>query len=210
MEAEPSCAAAIATEWRIQMNKYEIRTNKKKQAIIAATLQLIQEKGIANSSIKEIADLAHVSQVSIYNYYGCKTQLIKDSLAFIMSGIFRAAEEILTEELPFRQKIMNALSLCSEDIGKTLNDFFSLTALEDPQIVVALQDAIGVQQNALYTKYIEAGKLSGDIDASMPTATILDFIVAFDSMGNTPGYLEGGESYRKDLIKLLLDGILRK
>ena len=45
---------------------------KKKQAIIQAALQLFKEKGFKETSIKSIAEVAEVSPVSIYNYFGSK------------------------------------------------------------------------------------------------------------------------------------------
>ncbi|EGP8440429.1 TetR/AcrR family transcriptional regulator, partial [Listeria monocytogenes] len=50
------------------MNNYEKRTLKKKTAIIQAALSLFGEQGFSDVSIKDIAALADVSQVSIYNY----------------------------------------------------------------------------------------------------------------------------------------------
>lgn len=53
------------------MNKYGMTTEKKKEVANAA-LTLFKEKGFAETSIKEFAALAHVSQVPIYNYFGSK------------------------------------------------------------------------------------------------------------------------------------------
>jgi len=66
------------------MNKYELRTNNKKSAIMEATLTLINEKGFTASSIQQIASLAKVSPVSIYNYYGSKEKLVLECIKLII------------------------------------------------------------------------------------------------------------------------------
>lgn len=51
------------------MNNYEKRTLSKKTAIIEAAQILFGKQGFTAVSIKDIAALADVSQVSIYNYF---------------------------------------------------------------------------------------------------------------------------------------------
>ena len=58
------------------MNQYQKTTEKKKQAIIQAALHLFKEKGFKETSIKSIAEVAEVSPVSIYNYFGSKDNLV--------------------------------------------------------------------------------------------------------------------------------------
>jgi len=190
------------------MNKYEIRTNKKKEAILKASRELFQKNGFVNTSIKEIAALAKVSQVSIYNYFGSKNLLVKESIAFIMDDMSTMSEEILSLTIPFTEKLKMALALCSEEIGRSIEEFFSVTALEDPQMVQAMMSTVTDKKMILYEKYIEAGKAAGCIDTSIATTTILDFTKAFDAIGNTPEYLEQDMKYRDDLLKLFLGGLL--
>ncbi len=190
------------------MNKYEIRTNKKKEAILKASRELFLKKGFVNTNIKEIATLANVSQVSIYNYFGSKNFLVKESISFIMDDIVKLAEEILSLDMPFPQKVRKALALCSEEIGHSIEEFFSVAALEDSQMVQAMMSTITDKKMVIYKKYIEAGKDAGCIDTTIPTTTFLDFTKAFDAIGNTPEYLEQDMKYREDLLKLFLRGLL--
>ncbi|MFA7139378.1 MAG: TetR/AcrR family transcriptional regulator, partial [Bacteroidales bacterium] len=62
------------------MNGYEKRTKLKKNSIISAAWKLFSERGITDVGINEIATLAKVSQVSIYNYFGNKNNLAKEVL----------------------------------------------------------------------------------------------------------------------------------
>jgi TetR/AcrR family transcriptional regulator, repressor of fatR-cypB operon len=190
------------------MNKYEIRTNKKKEAILKASLELFKNNGFVNANIKEIAALAKVSQVSIYNYFGSKNLLFKESISFLMDDMISTAEEILSLAIPFSQKVIKALSICSSVISRSLEEFFTVTALNDPQMVQAIMSTLTDKKMLIYEKYIAAGKKEGCIDSQIPTTTLLDYVKAFDTIGNSPKYLEEDDKYRDDLLKLLLGGLL--
>ncbi|PDC70987.1 TetR/AcrR family transcriptional regulator, partial [Listeria monocytogenes] len=95
------------------MNNYEKRTLKKKTAIIQAALSLFGKQGFSDVSIKDIATLADVSQVSIYNYFGSKEALVGECARIIMQDTITLAEEILASEGTFTQKLERALKLCN-------------------------------------------------------------------------------------------------
>ena len=100
------------------MNKYELRTNKKKEAIIHSALELFSTNGFQNTSIKQISDKAQVSQVSIYNYFGSKDALVTECAKIIMKNTLESAKQILQEPIPFIEKINKALSLFTGEIHK--------------------------------------------------------------------------------------------
>lgn len=190
------------------MNKYEIRTNKKKEAILNTALELFRENGFINTNIKSIADKAQVSQVSIYNYFGSKNLLVKEVISILMGGILSSADDILAEPLSFTEKLNKALSLCTDKFDREIKEFFSVAALEDPQMVQAIISTLTEKKNILYKKYIESGKAEGCINSTIPTDTILDFINAMDTLGNDPK--SNNIKYREDILNLLLNGIIVK
>ena len=95
------------------MNKYEIRTNNKKNSIINATIQIISKKGYNNTSIKEIAAKAMVSQVSIYNYFGSKENLTIEALKTIVIDSFNNANKLLKKDIPFEERVKLSLEECN-------------------------------------------------------------------------------------------------
>lgn len=190
------------------MNKYEIRTNKKKEAILNTALELFRENGFINTNIRSIADKAKVSQVSIYNYFGSKNLLVKEAISILMEGILSTADDILSEPLSFTEKVKKALSLCTEKFDGEIKEFFSVAALEDPQMVQAIISTMTEKKNNLYRKYLESGKAEGCINSTIPTETILDFINAIDSLGNDQKSIN--IKYREDILNLLFNGIILK
>lgn len=186
-------------------NKYKIRTNKKKKAIIEAAKELFQEKGFANSSIKEIAAIAHVSQVSIYNYFGSKDSLVIECANSIIHDSIDKAYAVLASDMPYLDKLNTALSLCTADIKASLTTYLTTSAQADKNFMKLLSDGVCELQKDLYLHFIEDGKKEGYIDASLPTPLILKYISAINTINISP------ENYHEEinaLHQLFLHGIL--
>jgi len=189
------------------LNKYEIRTNKKKTAIISVAKELFQKKGFTNSSIKEIAALAHVSQVSIYNYFGSKDALVIECVKSLVHDTIDQAYALLATDMPYLDKLNAALSLCTTDIHVSLSSYLSASAIADENFMQLISDGVYELQKELYLQYIEAGKREGAIDPSLPTSVILKFISAINTIPVSP---ENDQEELKALHQLFLHGVLTK
>ena len=55
--------------------------------ILAAAVSVMRERGVANTTTKEIARVAGVAEGSIYNHFGNKTELVAASMAEVAGGI---------------------------------------------------------------------------------------------------------------------------
>lgn len=93
--------ATIGNNRGVHMNQYQKTTEKKKQAIIQAALQLFKEKGFKDTSIKSIAEVAEVSPVSIYNYFGGKDNLVALCVNDLFEEIAQQADNILKQRSRF-------------------------------------------------------------------------------------------------------------
>ncbi|EKQ53565.1 MULTISPECIES: TetR/AcrR family transcriptional regulator [unclassified Clostridium] len=158
------------------MNNFEIRTNKKKSAIIDAAKELFRDKGFINVSIKEIASKANVSQVSIYNYFGSKDALVGECVSSLMNDIIEQARDILYSKMDFKEKLVRALSLCSDNLSSSFNEYFSREALKDSSLLKLLTESLTKEKLKLYKEYIDAGKEEGVIDKTLSTETILKLL----------------------------------
>ncbi|MCR8642544.1 TetR/AcrR family transcriptional regulator [Paenibacillus sp. N1-5-1-14] len=192
------------------MNKYEMTTEKKKKAIIQAAMTLFKENGFTSVSIKEIAALAHVSQVSIYNYFGSKEALIVECADIIMSDTLQKAGEILTKNISFVEKLESALLLCTEHINLSISEYFSQKALGDPVLVDLLSKSINEKKRKIYCEYIEAGKRENMIDGTIPTETYLAFIDALNMLGSRLEFNDDISTAIKHIHHLYLYGIIGK
>ncbi|EAK8499524.1 TetR/AcrR family transcriptional regulator [Listeria monocytogenes] len=189
------------------MNNYEKRTLSKKTAIIEAALILFGKQGFTAVSIKDIAALADVSQVSIYNYFGSKEALIGECARVIMQDTIALAEEILASEGTFTQKLERAIQLCNAEINLSLSKFISKEASKDQQFLILLVNNINSLKKNIYMKYVAAGKEAQVIDNAISDEVIQLFIDAINSLGLTVPE-EELEEKQAEIIQLFLYGLI--
>ena len=192
------------------MNQYQKTTEKKKQAIIQAALQLFKEKGFKETSIKSIAEVAEVSPVSIYNYFGGKDNLVALCVNDLFEEITQQAEDILKSNLAFNTKLDQALDLCQEKMSQQISDYFQDKMVEDSVFSTLLTRAITAKKRDIYRAYIELGKEEGDIAEDLSTELILNVMDALNGMGNQLAYSDNLETEVDQIHQIFLYGIFGK
>ncbi|HAA0158945.1 TPA_asm: TetR family transcriptional regulator [Listeria monocytogenes] len=191
------------------MNNYEKRTLKKKTAIIQAALSLFGKQGFSDVSIKDIASLAGVSQVSIYNYFGNKEALVAECAKIIMQDTITLAEEILVSEGTFTDKLARAIQLCQAEINVSLSKFISTEASKDSQFIRLLVNNINKLKKDIYMEYVAAGKKVKVINNDISDDVIQLFIDSINGLG-LPVSEEELEKKQAEIIHLFLYGLIGK
>lgn len=192
------------------MNQYQKTTEKKKQAIIQAALRLFKEKGFKGTSIKSIADVAEVSPVSIYNYFGSKDNLVALCVNDLFEEITQQAEDILKSNLAFNTKLDQALDLCQEKMSQQISDYFQDKTVRDPAFSSLLTKAITAKKRDIYRTYINLGKEEGLIARDLSTELILNVMDALNGVGNQLAHSDNSETDVKQIHQIFLYGILGK
>lgn len=192
------------------MNQYQKTTEKKKQAIIQAALRLFKEKGFKETSIKSIAEVAEVSPVSIYNYFGSKDNLVTLCVNDLFEEITQQAEDILNSDLDFKTKLDQAFALCQEKMSQQISDYFQDKTVRDPAFSSLLTKAITAKKRDIYRTYINLGKEEGLIARDLSTELILNVMDALNSVGNQLAHSDNLETDVKQIHQIFLYGILGK
>ena len=192
------------------MNQYQKTTEKKKQAIIQAALQLFKEKGFKDTSIKSIAEVAEVSPVSIYNYFGGKDNLVALCVNDLFEEITQQAEDILNSDLDFKTKLDHAFALCQEKMSRQISDYFQDKMVKEPTFSTLLAKAITVKKRDIYRAYIELGKEEGLIAEDLSTELILNVMDALNGMGNQLAHSDILETEVGQIHQIFLYGIFGK
>lgn len=97
-----------------------VKDDKKKQAIISATIDLVNEIGFASSSVSKIAKRANVSPATIYIYYKNKEDLLVSTYVDIKTCLGDALMAKFDASLPVEEALMNT--------GVNLFDYISENA----------------------------------------------------------------------------------
>lgn len=192
------------------MNQYQKTTEKKKQAIIQAALRLFKEKGFKETSIKSIAEVAEVSPVSIYNYFGSKDNLVALCVNDLFEEITQQAEDILKSDLAFNTKLDQALDLCQEKMSQQTSYYFQDKTVRDPAFSSLLTKAITAKKRDIYRTYINLGKEERLIARDLSTELILNVMDALNSVGNQLAHSDNLETDVKQIHQIFLYGILGK
>lgn len=91
------------------MDGFDKRTEKKRDAIRKATLDLYQKYGIRKVSIADIAKQAHVSPATIYNHFSTKENLTTDSIKSFISDSIDEFMAIIDSDTPYPEIISNII-----------------------------------------------------------------------------------------------------
>ena len=202
--------ATIVYNRGVHMNQYQKTTEKKKQAIIQAALQLFKEKGFKDTSIKSIAEAAEVSPVSIYNYFGSKDNLVALCVNDLFEEVTQQAEDILNSNLDFKTKLDHAFALCQEKMSQQISDYFQDKLVEDSVFSTLLTKAITAKKRDIYRAYIKVGKEEGLIAEDLSTELILNVMDALNGMGNQIADSDNLETEVEQIHQIFLYGIFGK
>lgn len=192
------------------MNGYEKRTTIKKTAIVDAARALFFTRGIQNVSIKEIAALARVSQVSIYNYFGDKNTLAKAAFVSIIEDTMTEFDQILKSDLPFDEKLNIIMRHKGDLADKILRSHFDEQAWNDKELRQIFGEAVKERATVLYRNFIELGKDEGKINHMIPTDAALHYMTMSLELFQRPEFLGTDTAYKVGMMKLFLYGLIGK
>ena len=164
------------------MNGFERRRELKKKSILLAAYDLFSTCGIKDVSIAEIAQKAAVSQVSIYNFFESKENLVRQAMFALMNEKMKESERVLESEIPFREKLKKLLFISDEATLQSIPKFFLSAINSDPLIVNLLEEYYRSRTEPFIIRLIEQGKKAGCINQDLSGEAICLFIRALQSV----------------------------
>ncbi|MEC1177412.1 TetR/AcrR family transcriptional regulator [Metasolibacillus meyeri] len=192
------------------MNGFERRKELKKSHILEAALALFLKYGIHKVAVAEIAKEANVSQVTIYNYFDSKDNLVKEVIVFYVHQIWEEYKQLFDSDMPFPDKVKKMI-FDKKDYAKQtheefFNDFMAEYASENNYIEKFYTETVLPS----ILKLFEEGKKQGYVDASISNEAILFYIQMFAEYMQKDGASQNMLSMTEDLTKLFFFGIAGK
>lgn len=160
------------------MNGFERRKQKKQQDIQSATLKLFNQFGPSGMNIAKIAKEAKVSQVTIYNYFENKEQLIRETIKAYLKKQFELYEQLLLSNSKFETKLKNIMFEKSKSFTTINPQFLQELILEDEPLQKWFQSFYKEQSLPLLIKFIKISQQKGEINPKLSVDTILFYIQA--------------------------------
>ncbi len=186
------------------MNGFQRRREQKKKAILMAAFELFSSRGLKDITIAEIASKADVSQVSIYNFFQSKENLIRQTIFSFMDEKMKESEQVLESEIPFSEKL-EKLFFLTEEARNQANPEFLLSAIaSDPLIRRLMTEYYHNRTEPFVKRLIEQGKDQGAISPDLSSEAVYLYIQALQGILAQPSL---SRKARLDIDELFFYGL---
>lgn len=194
------------------MDGFEKRRNEKKKAIMQTALELFDQYGFDKITVTEIADKAHVSKVSIYNFFESKDNLRRIIIKDMLDESTEKIKTLIETDRSFIEKIEEYIQIRTWYYGKYSLRFFFDAVESDPELRKYL-DSFNACNKQLVMTFIEKGKDSGVFSPDASDAAIEIYIDMIQTylMHNREirDRIEHNPDLARELNMLFMDGLIR-
>lgn len=174
------------------MNGFHRRTEEKKAVILEVALGELKAGSFGLTPIKEIAGAAKVSQVSIYNYFGSKDELLLAAMISVLDDKLAKYNELLQNEGEFTRFIAVLMKEETEIVR------FVQACLRQSADASTLQSKVEAYQGDMLIPFLlelmERGKREGFIAADLKESELLVYFGMYQrEWSRLMGAAEGSE-----------------
>jgi Transcriptional regulator len=161
------------------MNGFEKRAEQLKVKIRAAVINMLQNCEPKNIRITDIAAEAGVSQVTIYNYFGSKEDLIREVFKQYVTEHVDDFEVFMSKGPTFQQFVQYVVLADKEAFRRFTPEFIQQMMSGDPAFAVYIEEITQQRAMPLMLAFIEECKQNGQISDKVSTEMILTYINMF-------------------------------
>ncbi|MGM7680736.1 TetR/AcrR family transcriptional regulator [Cytobacillus sp. Hm23] len=195
------------------MNGFEKRAQRIKDRIKDATLELLSSMEPRAIRITDIANKADVSQVSIYNHFGSKEELIREALKSFYFQHLEEYEKLISEgSRSFKETIRFILFQKRETIQKYSATKLNELLLQDPEMNKFVKEIYSTKVFPLFLEMIEKAKKNGEIDNNIAPSLVIFYLNMFseksEEMLQLSTSYSSEEQFIEDLTNLFFYGIV--
>jgi AcrR family transcriptional regulator len=161
----------------MKMNGFERRAVKIKEKIINTTLDMLKTWDADKMRITDIAQAAKVSQVTIYNYFGSKEALLRETGKKYINDLFEQFMENMNGDFSFKEKIERIILQEQEYSISSLTPYlFNQLLAEDQELSQFVEKKYNDIVLPAFLQLIEEGRKNGEISSKISTQGLLLFI----------------------------------
>ncbi len=191
------------------MNGYERRTKNKQDKIKGAALELFYEFGIDKTSINEIANKAHVSPASIYNYFKTKDRLVIELAKDIIESSIKEKETLWNGDLPFNLLLEQAIKNQNLFINPTNLEFLKIFIEENDDAEKIVNEVFNERYLNLLDIFIEKGRKEGFIKRNISNKAMMYYLRMYQELVQDPMIVNAeNQKLISELYDLMLYGLV--
>ena len=158
------------------MNGFEKRATLIKEKIINTTLEMLKTREPNKLRIADIAKTAHVSQVTIYNYFGGKEALIHEVVQNYIDSSISDFQEYMQQDGKVKEKIERMILQDKESYRTLSQSLIHRLLTENKELAEFVQKENKEKIIPLMIKLVDDGKENGEISKKVTTQAFLVFI----------------------------------
>lgn len=158
------------------MNGFERRKERNKDSIRRAALELFGNYGIQKVTMADIATKAGVSPVTIYNHFGSKEDLVRDTVKELAETYQRKYQEILRSDRPFLERLETVMFDKIETFKLYHSEFIWTMVSEDPEMLEFITDFFETRLRPMMDEFYREGQREGFIDSSLSMDSIMLYL----------------------------------
>jgi AcrR family transcriptional regulator len=189
------------------MNGFQRRREKKMKSILLAAFELFSSRGFTGVTIAEIAGKADVSQVSIYNFFQSKENLIRQTIFAFMDEKMKESEQVLESGIPFYDKLERLFFISEEATTRSSPEFLLSAIGSDPLMQRLMEEYDHTRTQPFVMRLIEQGKEQSAISHDLSNEAVHLYIQALQRLLAQPGL---SKKARLDVNALFFYGLRGK
>ena len=190
-------------------------SDARRQQILKAAVQVIAEKGLCDTGIKDVADQAGTSPALVIYYFGKKDVLLAEALSFADEQFYAQTADAVAELTSARDRLVE-LVRCSCSLGEAEDDFDEWVlwldlwarAPRDPDVA---RDRAAMDRRwwATIAEIVRAGQATGEFAALDADAFALRLGALIDGLA-IQVVLHDPEVSRERMFELCMDTCVRE
>ena len=188
--------------------------SQKQQSILIAAADLFLKYGIRKTGIRDIAQKANVSQVTIYNVFGKKNDLVATLVKKITQDVDDKYKAIMASEISFKEKVNKILQVKIEAHKKGAWQIVKEAMSLDPGLQESIYQNFKKNASDNIKEIITIGRKEGVISKKLSDDAIIMYMQAitlffskedsgFEKYKNNPELVE-------ELYWIFWNGVMEK
>ncbi len=193
------------------MDGFQRRTQKKKENIRQAALELFRKHGFGKVSVQDIAREANVSHVTVYKYFGDKENLVKEIIKLIIKDRMSQFEALVLSDVPFLQKLDGFIFSKVQNAGQFRGQLAQI-ATGNPELKDWVDELWRTEVTRLMKHVLAEGQAGGYISRDITLEAVMVFFdivrAGVFALSDELRRFEGNKQISKEINHLFVYGLV--
>lgn len=194
------------------MNGFERRREQKKESVRQAAAYLFSASDFDKVTMREIADRAHVSHVTIFKYFTSKQDLTLDVIGWFLEQEYKELEIIVKAKRPYLERLRDIMSFKRKVLDMTDLDLVRIAG--GSSTLTEKMTHYQARKSELYNNFFQEGKEKGYVRPEASAHALVMLTAGLRALAKLKPEVLAELKYNRTLmeecIEVLLFGVMVK